>query len=119
MFTTYSNTEAMIMDGNIYLLQYGTYISKDVMEENTKRLDNYLIVEEDDKYYVYVGAFINKDNALKLQKIFENNNIYTYLKNDYLDSTIIDKIKNIENKEIENNNLQEVNNKILNELKKI
>ena len=120
MFTTYKTSEALTMDGNIYLLQYGSYISKDVMEENIKKLDNYIILEEDDKFYVYVGAFINLDNAYKMQKKLQDNNIYTYIKNDYLDSNIIEKIKNVENKILENDkDIFKVNSEIINILKKI
>ncbi len=120
MFTTYKTTDALTLDGNIYLLQYASYISKNVMEENIKKLDNYIVVEEDEKYYVYVGAFINLDNAYKMQEKLKNNNIYTYIKNDYLDLNIIDKIKKIENKNIESDkDLLRVNTEILNILKKI
>ena len=120
MFTTYKTSEALMIDGNIYLLQYASYISRDVMEENVKRLDNYLVTEEDNKFYVYIGAFINMDNAYKMQKYFENNNIYTYIKNDFLDSSIIEKIKKEEDKIDENDkNLSKVNNEIINILKKI
>ena len=121
MFTTYKTSEVMTMDGNIYLLQYGSYISRNVMEENVKKLDNYITLEEDNKYYVYIGAFTNLEYAKKMQKILENKNIYTYLKNDYIgDSKIIDSIKEIE-EEYENNHqeLSEINKKILAIIKKM
>ncbi len=120
LFSTYQQEQVMTMDGNIYLLQYGSYINEEVMKENIKKLDNYIVVEEDEKYYVYVGAFINLDNAYKMQEKLKNNNIYTYIKNDYLDLNIIDKIKKIENKNIESDkDLLRVNTEILNILKKI
>ena len=119
MFTTYKTSSAMSIDGNIYILQYGSYISKDVMEENTKKLDNYLMIEEDDKYYVYLSVFTNKENALKMQKNYEKQNIYTYLKNDYIsDEKLIERIKKME-EDVKDFDIKEVNKEIINELKKM
>ena len=109
----------MTMDGNIYFLQYGSYISYDVMEENIKKLKDYLIVEEDDKFYVYIGAFINIEHAKEMQKKFEEDGIYTYLKNDFIgDANLIKSIKD-EEKEIDENNkdLLLVNKMIMNILR--
>ena len=117
MFTTYKTSTVNGVDGNIYILQYGSYISKNVMEENTKKLDNYLLVEEDNKYYVYLGIFTSHENALKMQKIYNNENIHTYLKEDYIgDEKITQMIKKIENQE---KDLEIINNEIINELKKM
>ncbi len=123
MFSTYKVERAMISNGNIYLLQYASFINKDVMNENIKKLDDYIIYEHDDKYYVHVGAYYNLDTALKMQKYFENKNIYTYIKNDYIsDSDIINKIKEVDNNilnEKDDNKIINLNKKILNILKNI
>ena len=109
----------MSMDGNIYLLQYGSYINKDVMNDNITKLENYITYEEDNKYYVFLGAFTNIENANKLKKIYENENIYTYIKNDYIgNSEIINQIKDYE-QDLNDENIKEINNKILNLLKNI
>ena len=93
MFTSYKEEQVMTSDGNIYYLQYASFTKKDVMDENTKKLDNYIVKEEDGKYYVYIGVTTILENANRLKKIFENNGIYTYIKNDYLgNSEIINKI---------------------------
>ena len=122
LFTSYEATEVMTSSGNIYLLQYGSFINKNVMNENIKNLDDYLIYEHDDKYYVYIGAYINIDTAKKMQKYFENENIYTYIKNDYIgDSGVINKIKEIDNKILNEDNYEKIitfNKEILNILKK-
>ena len=105
----------MSVDGNIYILQYGSYISRNVMEENVKKLDKYLVIEEDDKYYVYLGIFTKKENALKMQEIYKNINIYTYLKNDYIgDERIIERIENVEKS---SDDLEKITKKIMDELK--
>ena len=111
------------MDGNIYLLQYGTYINKEVMEENVKKLEDYLTYEEDGKYYVFIGASTFLENANILSKLFENNGVYTYIKNDYIGNTeIINKILKLDKEmqeESDSNRIYEINKKILNILKSI
>lgn len=111
----------MTSSGNIYLLQYGTFISEDVMKENIKRLDDYIVYHYDEKYYVHIGAYINIDTAKKVQKYFENENIYTYIKNDYIsDSEVIKAIKKIDEitlNEKDYEKIKENNKKILNILK--
>ena len=111
----------MTSSGNIYLLQYGTFISEEVMNENIKKLDDYIVYYHDDKYYVHVGAYYNLDTANKMKKLFENENIYTYIKNDYLgNSEVIDKIKILDNKILNEDNyniIKENNKKILDLLK--
>lgn len=98
MFTTYEGEQVMISQGNIYLLQYGSFINKDVMEENIKKITDYYLLNEDNKYYIYLGAYTNIETAKKMQKYFEQKNIYTYIKNDYLtDTRIIQEIKEIDN----------------------
>jgi hypothetical protein len=112
----------MTSSGNIYLLQYGSFINKDVMNENIKKLNDYIVYEHDDKYYVHVGAYINIDTAIKMQKFFENENIYTYIKNDYIgNSEVINKIKEVDKEILNEDNYEKIieNNKIiLNLLKK-
>ena len=113
----------MISSGNIYLLQYGSYINKDVMNENIKKIDNYIIYEHDKKYYVHVGAYTNIDTAKMMKEYFKKQNIHTYLKNDYLSNMdIIDKITKLDNKMLEeksDNKKLEYNKKILDLLKNI
>lgn len=123
IFSTYELEQVMTSSGNIYLLQYGSYINKDVMEENIKRLDNYLIYHHEDKYYVYLGAYTNIDTAKKMQKYFESKNIFTYIKNDYISNMeIIDKITDIDEMILEEHDLNknlDYNKKILEILKSI
>ena len=111
----------MILDGNIYFLQYAIFTKEDVMNDVTKKLDNYFVIKDDNKYYVYLGAFISLDNALKYQKILEDNKIYTYIKNDYLNNGLEDDIKKLDNdfqKEKDISKLKEINNKIIKLFKK-
>ena len=121
MFTSYDAEKVMTSDGNIYLLQYGSFINREVMNENIKKLEDYIVYEHDDKYYVHVGAFTRLNTARKYQKILEEDNIYTYIKNDYLgNSDLISQINDLDNslfEEKNTNRIKEINQKILNLLK--
>ena len=110
----------MNMDGNIYFLQYGSFISYDVMRDNIEKLDDYVIYEEDGKYYVYLGAYTSLENAIKVQSNFENKGIYTYIKNDYLgNSALFKEIEKLDNDALmEENKIMDINQKILSILKK-
>ena len=122
MFSSYKNEQVMSSDGNLYLLQYGSYINYDVMEENVKKLDDYLVYELDEKYYVFLGAYTDLTIANKVSKILENKGIYTYIKNDYLgNSDAIGKIRNLEKSIQEEEDYEKIiltNRKILEILKK-
>lgn len=123
MFSSYQNEQVLSSDGNVYLLQYGSYINQNVMNENIKKLDNYISYEDDGKYYVFLGCFTDLSNAKKMSKILENKNIYTYIKNDYLgNSEVVNKIKDLEKNIMENDDIKEISNindEILNLLKNV
>ena len=123
LFSSYETEQVMISSGNIYLLQYASFINKDVMEENIKKLDDYITYEHDNKYYVHVGAYVNLDTARKMKKYFENENIYTYIKNDYLgNDDLINQIREIDKKILDSDSNEEIlvnNKKILDLLKNI
>lgn len=106
----------MILDGNIYFLQYAIFTKEEVMNDVIKKLDNYFIIHEDNKYYVYLGAYTTLSNAIKYQKILEENKIYTYIKNDYLNNGLENKIKLLDEefkKESDLKKLKDINNKII------
>ena len=123
VFSTYEVEQVMTSKGNIYLLQYGSYIDKNVMNECIKKINDYIIYELDGKYYVHLGAYTNIDTAKKMQKYFKNQGIYTYIKNDYLSNIeLIDEITKLDNKVLNeddfNKNIK-YNKKILEILKSI
>ena len=121
MFNSYKSEKVMESMGNIYLLQYGSYVNKEVMEELVKKLDDYVVIQNDNKYYVYLGAYINLETARKLQKTYIEQEIHTYIKNDYLsDTKLINNLKELDNliiNEEDNKKILEINKKILKLLK--
>ena len=121
LFTSYQTETVMTSSGNVYILQYASFTNKEVMNENIKKLDDYLIYEMNNKYYVYLGIYTSLDTAMKMKKYFENDNIYTYIKNDYLqDNSLVNKIKDYDLEilnEENNSKIIDINKKILNLVK--
>ena len=66
IFKNYKGKEYLNETGNIYYIQYGVYTSKEAALKNSSSLDNYKIVENDDKYSVYLGITSNYDIALNV-----------------------------------------------------
>ena len=109
IFSSYQTEKVMESFGNVYYLQYASFTSKEVMNDNIKKLDNYLLYEIDNKYYVYLGIYRNLDIARKMNILFENNGLYTYIKNDYIsDSSIIDVINDCDEEILEEDNTNEI-----------
>lgn len=77
---------------NYYFLQEGVYSTEENLEENIKNLDAKLIIEEEGKYYVYLGITQVKENAEKIKKIYEKDGYQIYIKE-----------RNISNEEFYNN----------------
>ena len=121
VFNSYESEKVMESMGNIYLLQYGSFVNKQVMDELVKELDDYIIYEHDNKYYVHLGAYTNLETARKMQRIYNEKNIHTYIKNDYSsDTKLISKINELDNlilNEENDENVFEINKKILKLLK--
>ena len=66
IFKNYKGKEYLNETGNIYYIQYGVYTSNEAALKNSSSLDNYKIVENDDKYYVYYGITKDLDNYEKI-----------------------------------------------------
>ena len=77
----------------LIFLREGVYTSKEVMEENTKKIDPKLVVFDDGKYYVYVGITGNKKIASKIKKIYDDMDMEVYEKEISVDNETF--IKNV------------------------
>lgn len=99
IYKNYDGIEYLNDDGNIYYIQYGVYTSNDAAMKNVLNLDTYIIEELDEKYYVYLGITTNYDTALKVQELYREKNIYTYIRNDYVtNSEILNKLEEYDEK---------------------
>lgn len=65
---------------NSYLLQLGIFDTKEEMNNKLFGIENYIVIEKNNKYYVYLGVSTKKDNAAKLQEIFLDRDINTSIK---------------------------------------
>ena len=117
IFSSYRSEQVMESYGNIYYLQYATFTNKEVMNDNIKKLDSYIIYDVDNKYYVHLGIYANLDTALKVKKILENEDVFTYIKSDYISDTLlikeIRKNDNLVMEESDINKILEINKKNL------
>lgn len=87
MYVNYEGIEYKEDDGNIYYVQYGVYTNYEAALSNSSKLDNYKIIELDDKYYVYLGITTSFDNALKIKNLYLEKDIHTYIRSDYVNNS--------------------------------
>ena len=63
-----------------YFLQEGIYSNEKNMLENTKELDSKLVINENNKYYVYLGITKEEKIAQKIKNIYQNKAYSLYIK---------------------------------------
>lgn len=66
----------------IYFLQQGVYSNDAVMKKNTLNLESFTTVENNNKYYVYIGITNNYNDALKIKNIYKEKGYELYIKED-------------------------------------
>lgn len=86
-------------EGNeYYLLEYGSYNSKEELENKAIDLENYVYRVANGKYYMYIAISKNYDNILKMQKYYKNKNCVTEIKNFFISNkTFNEVIENLDN----------------------
>lgn len=81
LFNYYNKDQAMFKSGETYyFLQEGVYTDKEVMEANIKNIDNKLITNSDNKYYVYLGITKSKEVAKKISDLYKKRGTDVYTK---------------------------------------
>ena len=81
-------------DYNVYLIQAGSYNNKDDLEKDFSLDDEYIILEEDGVYNVYVEMTTDLINANKIKNLYSNKNYDTYIK-----PTVVNNIEFVSNLE--------------------
>ena len=71
---------------SFYYLQCGAYNSKAASDKDFKDI-LHITVEEDNKYYSYIGMTADIDVAKKIKKLYEDKDIDIYIKESYLGKT--------------------------------
>ncbi len=57
---------------NAYFIKYGSFNTLDELEKKTISLTNYIFVEQDGKFDVYIGITTNEDTRSKLMEYFKS-----------------------------------------------
>lgn len=85
-YKQYEKEQNLDNDYNSYLLQLGVYNSRNEMDEKIKNLDNYMVVERNNKFYVYLGISTKKNNAEKVKEAFLEQDIKVSIKKSVIDN---------------------------------
>ena len=67
-------------NNTVYFLLLGVYTNKNSMHLDTKSNENKIVIQENDKYYVYVGISKSKKNLEKVSKLYKNDGYNLYIK---------------------------------------
>ncbi len=72
LYTKYEDTTSVFNEkSTAYFLQEGVYETKDSMDRNTKDINPKLIINKNNKYYVYVGISKSIDGVNKIRRIYK------------------------------------------------
>lgn len=66
-------------EGNVYFIQQGVYSNKESIKNIAA---SYITIEQDNKFYTYVGMTTSLENAEKIKKMYEKKNIPIYIKSE-------------------------------------
>ena len=93
VYSTYRNNLSS-SSYNAYLLQIASFENVDSISSDMKDNADYLIVNENNMYNVYVGITTDLSNANKIKNIYEKKDIEVYIK-----PTVINNIEFVSNLE--------------------
>lgn len=93
VYSTYRNNLSS-SSYNAYLLQIASFENFDSISSDMKDNADYLIVNENNMYNVYVGITTDLSNANKIKNIYEKKDIEVYIK-----PTVINNIEFVSNLE--------------------
>lgn len=116
-YKQYEKEQHLDNEYNSYLLQLGVYNSKEEMNKKVKNIDSYMVIERNNKYYVYLGISTKKKNAEKLKEVFNEQNIDASIKKSVINN--IEFMSNLEQFDIlldnatNNEDIMKVNEVIL------
>lgn len=85
MFDQYDKNEtkkvsSTVTEAKVYLFQIGVYSNLENMKSATSKYDSYIYIEQDSKYYVFVGLTKSEENKNKLKEYFESLSYDIYIK---------------------------------------
>lgn len=102
--------DVFLDSNNLFFLQQGVYSNLDTLKKNCKKLEQYTIVEEDNKYYVYIGVTSSQNIANKVQTYFKEEGVDVYIKElNVHNETFINEVEQYDVLLDSSNTLKEVN----------
>ena len=125
IFSSYKSQVERIISSSlqsekVYMLLYGSYNSKEKI--NKLSLNNYILIEEDGFYKVYVGVSTSLENSNKIKEIYKELGNSIYIREDNINNLeFIDYLYNKENNfsELSNDEILSIENDIINKYKEI
>ncbi len=80
LYERYESETVMTEGETLYFLQYGVYSSEEEAKKNQENLEASLLVREDNKFYLYLGISLEKENLDKVQTYYDQEDKTTYIK---------------------------------------
>ena len=125
-YHTTSETKTVFQATNsltVYYLQYGVYSSKENMEKSVLQLPYYIYQIEDNQYHVYIGVSSKEENLKKLQYYFHSLGYNTYKKEGMIKNQkyieTLNVLDEMLSKVSDSKNIDEINQKILENYKEV
>ena len=88
LFSKYKDTSYVFNENKkLYFLEEGVYSTKESLESNTKDINPKLVIQDDNKYHVYVGITSNFDNVSKIKKMYKDKGYSIYEKEIEVDNS--------------------------------
>lgn len=81
-FDVYDSSSLTVFDekGKVYMLQIGTYSTKDAMSTAFKNYEDFLYIKGDDGYNLYVGITKSSQIANKIKELYKKDGYSIYIK---------------------------------------
>ncbi len=94
LYKQYEKEQNINEDYNSYLLQLGIFNTKEEALSKVANITDYMMIQQGNKYYVYLGISTKKDNAKKVASVFLDEDIDVSIK-----KTVINNVEFMSNLE--------------------
>ncbi len=78
LYERYESETTISLGKTIYFLQYGIYST--IEEAQQEKLSSSILVREDNKFYLYLGISLQKQNLEKIKSFYDEENKTTCIK---------------------------------------
>lgn len=125
MFSSYKKATENILAAsntteNVYMLLYGSYNSKEKIDN--LKLDDYILVHDNNFYEVYVGVSLSLENAKRIKDVYKELGNIIYIREEVINNfEFIQYISSYENdfSNLSNNKILEIEKNIMKKYKEL